>query len=122
MCLGTVARVLEVGADALAVVEHGSVENCAVENGVLENGAVEPASVPHPARRETVLDMTDEDLQPGDWVVIHSGFALERISKEQAIDALAIRATPPPATSSDGTGPHSTPAASPAPQQKEMAP
>jgi hydrogenase maturation factor len=75
-------------------VELGSVENCAVEN----------ASVPHPARRETVLDMTDEDLQPGDWVVIHSGFALERISKAQAIDALAIRATPA------------------APQQKEMAP
>jgi len=45
-----------------------------------------------------VLDMTDENIGLGDWVVIHSGFALERISEAQALDALAIRATPPPAT------------------------
>ena len=117
MCLGTVAKVVEVAADARAVVEHGAVEH----------GAVEHASVQHPARRETVLDMTDEDLKPGDWVVIHSGFALERISEAQAIDALAIRSTPPPATSSGGTDRdtadhYATPATPAAPQQKEMAP
>lgn len=76
MCLGTVARVVEMANEAHVVVEHGA----AVAAG----------------RRETVLDMTDENIGPGDWVVIHSGFALERISEAQAIDALAIRATPAP--------------------------
>ena len=88
MCLGTVARVVEMANEAHVVVEHG-----AARNGAVEDGAAVAAS-----RRETVLDMTDENIGLGDWVVIHSGFALERISEAQAIDALAIRSTPPPAT------------------------
>jgi hydrogenase expression/formation protein HypC len=78
MCLGTVAQVVELHSDGHAVVEHGAVE--------------------HARRREEVLAMTvaDDDIQPGDWVVIHSGFALERISEAQAMDALAIRATDAP--------------------------
>jgi len=104
MCLGTVAKVVEVHGDGRAVVEHAS-----VDNGVA-NGA---------GRREEVLLLTvaDDDIEPGDWVVIHSGFALERISAEHAADALAIRATAPPATD-----PHTTPGAAAAPQHKEMAP
>jgi len=88
MCLGTVARVVEVAQKAHVIVEHG----------VNEHGAIEDGAVVAAGRRETVLDMTDENICPGDWVVIHSGFALERISEAQAIDALAIRSTPPPAT------------------------
>jgi hydrogenase expression/formation protein HypC len=67
-----VARVVEVHRDGRAVVEHDG-------------------------RREEVLSMTvaDDDIQPGEWVVIHSGFALERISEAQAVEALAIRATDP---------------------------
>lgn len=70
MCLGTVAKVIEVHRDGRAVVEHDG-------------------------RTEEVLSMTitDDDLDPGEWVVIHSGFALERISAAQAADALAIRSS-----------------------------
>ena len=74
MCLGTVAKVIEVHRDGRAVVEH--------------DGA-----------REEVLELTvaDDDIEPGDWVVIHSGFAPERLSEAQALDAIAIRATNPDA-------------------------
>jgi hydrogenase expression/formation protein HypC len=107
MCLGTVAKVVEVVDEGRAVVEHGDTQ--------------------HPGRREDVLKMTvGDDIRPGDWVVIHSGFVLERISEARALDALAIRATPPhtspPATSPpDTTGSHTTPGASAAPQHKEVA-
>ena len=73
-----------------------------------------------------------DDIRPGDWVVIHSGFVLERISEARALDALAIRATNPDATDRHATdthatnphasAPHITPAASVAPHHKEMAP
>ncbi len=88
MCLGTVARVVEVHRDGRSVVEHSGT-------------------------REEVLSMTitDEDLEPGDWVVIHSGFALERLTEAQAAEALAIRATSPD-TAEPG----------PDPNQKESAP
>ncbi|WP_291382312.1 HypC/HybG/HupF family hydrogenase formation chaperone [Demequina sp.] len=88
MCLGTVAKVVEVVDEGRAVVEHGGTHQ--------------------PGRREDVLKMTiGADIRPGDWVVIHSGFVLERISEARALDALAIRNTPP---------------ASSAPHHKEMAP
>lgn len=82
MCLGMVVKIVEVHGDGRAVVEHESVEDDSVEKA---------------GRREEVLLMTvaDDDIEPGDWVVIHSGFALERISAEHAADALAIRATKP---------------------------
>jgi hydrogenase expression/formation protein HypC len=93
MCLGTVARVVEVLYDARVVVEHDG-------------------------RHEEVLTMTlDDAIGPGDWVVIHSGFVLERISEARATDALAIRSTPP-----ETTDLHSTPGASVAPHEKELAP
>jgi len=63
-----------------------------------------------------------DDIQPGDWVVIHSGFVLERISEARALDALAIRATPPHNTDPDAADSPATPAASSAPHHKEMAP
>jgi hydrogenase expression/formation protein HypC len=33
--------------------------------------------------------LEDEDLQPGDWVLIHVGFALSKIDEEEASLALA---------------------------------
>jgi hydrogenase expression/formation protein HypC len=44
--------------------------------------------------RQEVLEMTvsDDDIEPGDWVLIHAGFALERLSEERAAEALRIRA------------------------------
>lgn len=48
----------------------------------------------------------DEPVTAGDWVVVHSGFALQRLDADHAADALSIRtsgrsaqptvATPPP--------------------------
>ncbi|MFP5360888.1 MAG: HypC/HybG/HupF family hydrogenase formation chaperone [Actinomycetes bacterium] len=68
MCLGTIAKVIEVHPDGRAVVEdHG--------------------------QRQLVLEMTvsDDDITPGDWVVVQSGFALERLTEAQALEALRIR-------------------------------
>jgi len=86
MCLGTVAQVVEVHRDGRSVVEHDGT-------------------------REEVLSttITDEDLEPGDWVVIHSGFALERLTEAQAAEALAIRATSPDTTNPDPTQKESAP-------------
>ncbi len=81
MCLGTVAKVVEVFSDGRAQVEHGGVY-------------------------EDVLKMTVGDIvMPGDWVVIHSGFVLERISEARARDALAIRATETKATETKKVSP-----------------
>ena len=123
MCLGTVAKVVEVIDEGRAVVEHAAVGHAAVE---------------HAGRREDVLKMTvGDDIQPGDWVVVHSGFVLERISEARALDALAIRATPPNLADHHNADPydtdphtmgshvthsHTTPGAMAAPQHKEMAP
>jgi hydrogenase expression/formation protein HypC len=75
MCLGTIAKVVEVPNAERAVVEHTA-----------SDGTV---------RREDVLKMTIGDqIMPGDWVVIHSGFVLERISASRAHEALDIRSTP----------------------------
>jgi hydrogenase expression/formation protein HypC len=31
-----------------------------------------------------------EDVKPGDYVLIHVGFAIEKLSKEDALETLAI--------------------------------
>ena len=47
-------------------------------------------------RSATVSLLTlDEPVVPGDWVLCHSGFALSRVTAEQAKEAAAIRATGP---------------------------
>ncbi len=43
------------------------------------------------ARRQINMGLlADEGIAVGDWVVIHMGFALERLSAEAAADALAV--------------------------------
>jgi len=70
MCLGELAEVIEVGTGT-AVVCGG-------------------------ARTRTVSLLTlTEPLNSGDWVVIHSGFALARLTAEQANDATALRTMSP---------------------------
>ncbi|WP_062135087.1 HypC/HybG/HupF family hydrogenase formation chaperone [Demequina aestuarii] len=68
MCLGTIAKVVEVHRDGRAVVDVDGI-------------------------RQEVLEMTlsDDDIGPGDWVVINSGFALELLTEAQAQEALRIR-------------------------------
>jgi hydrogenase expression/formation protein HypC len=38
--------------------------------------------------------LLDAPLQPGEWILIHSGFALERMSAEEAHDAMAVLGGP----------------------------
>ena len=43
--------------------------------------------------QEVLLLTLADDVAPGDWLVCHSGFALSRISTEEAADAQKIRST-----------------------------
>lgn len=50
------------------------------------------ASVRCSGREQMVSLMTlEEPVAPGDWVLVHSGFALARLTDAQATEALAIR-------------------------------
>jgi len=39
--------------------------------------------------QEVSLDLV-EDVRPGDYVLVHVGFAIEKLSKEAALETLAI--------------------------------
>ncbi|GAB4240304.1 MAG: HypC/HybG/HupF family hydrogenase formation chaperone [Deltaproteobacteria bacterium] len=64
MCLGVPARILEAG-DGSAVVELGGV------------------------RREISVILLD-DVRAGEWVIVHAGFAIEKLSEEEARQTLAL--------------------------------
>lgn len=40
--------------------------------------------------REINLALVDGPFHPGDYILIHTGFALERMSPDEARDALAV--------------------------------
>jgi hydrogenase expression/formation protein HypC len=40
--------------------------------------------------REINLALLDGPFLPGEYILIHSGFALERMSEQQALDALTV--------------------------------
>lgn len=42
------------------------------------------------ARRETRLDVIDEPVQPGDYILNHVGFAIRRIPPEEIRETLAL--------------------------------
>lgn len=64
MCLGVPARVVEIS-EAIATVEVGG------------------------ARREVSLMLLD-GVAAGDWVILHAGFAIEKLSSEEAEKTLAL--------------------------------
>ena len=64
MCLGVPAKILETGEGA-ALVELGGV------------------------RREISVMLID-DVSVGDWVIVHAGFAIEKLSEEEAEQTLAL--------------------------------
>lgn len=68
MCLGTVGQITAVGPDQRVV--------------VLAAGREVAAS----------LLAVSDPLRPGDWVVVHSGLVLGRLTEQEAADALALRA------------------------------
>ena len=70
MCLGELAEVIDV-----------STLNALVSGGGR-------------ARTVSLLTLTDPVI-PGDWVIIHSGFALARLTAEEAREATALRTTSP---------------------------
>ena len=72
MCLGEVGRVARIGADGQADVRTGD--------------RTRQVSL-------LTLDALDPPLAVGDWVVIHSGFALARLTPEEAGEAALLRRT-----------------------------
>lgn len=79
MCLGELAEVLEVGSASTALVRS-------------------------PGRTTTVSLLTvDGSVAPGDWLLCHSGFALRRLTPQQAHDAAALRANGAGETPADVT-------------------
>jgi len=64
MCLGVPAKVLEAG-DGTAVVDLGGV------------------------RREISVILLD-DVRPGEWVIVHAGFAIEKLSEEEAERTISL--------------------------------
>ncbi len=65
MCLGVPGRVIEVN-DSTAAVEFWGV------------------------KRQVRLETVDEPVRPGDYVLVHVGFAIRRIPKEEAVETLAL--------------------------------
>lgn len=72
MCLGQIAQVVERLDVATALVRTGG------------------------ADQRVSLLLLGAPVAVGEWLVVHSGYALERITADQAHDATAIRATPVP--------------------------
>ena len=70
MCLGELAEVVGVNAQTALVSGDGR------------------------TRTVSLLTLTDP-VTPGDWVLTHSGFALARLTAEDARAASALRATAP---------------------------
>ena len=68
MCIGLPARVVSVGADHpdLATVDFG--------------GSLQQVNV----------GLLDEAVQPGDWILVHMGFALQTMTGQQAEEALNV--------------------------------
>jgi len=64
MCLGVPAKILETS-DGAAVVELGGV------------------------RREISVMLID-DVSVGEWVIVHAGFAIEKLSEEAAEQTLSL--------------------------------
>ena len=40
--------------------------------------------------RETSLDLVPDEVRPGDYVLVHAGFALERIDEDEALETLRM--------------------------------
>ena len=67
MCLGTVGRITSVGSDRRVQVRAGDREITA-----------------------SLLAVNDL-VEPGDWVLVHSGLVLGRLTDQEAKDALQLR-------------------------------
>lgn len=75
MCLGELAEVVEVTGPGSAVVRSAA------------------GAGPTERLRVASLLTLDSPVARGDWVLFHSGFALARLTADEARDATAIRTT-----------------------------
>lgn len=66
MCLGVPGQVIEVRLDGSAMVDFWGV------------------------RKDVRLDIVDEAVKPGDYILNHVGFAIRRIPPESVADTLAL--------------------------------
>lgn len=41
-------------------------------------------------RREASLMILDEEVQVGDYVIVHAGFAISKLDEEEALDTLEL--------------------------------
>ncbi|MBO0846634.1 MAG: HypC/HybG/HupF family hydrogenase formation chaperone [Nocardioides sp.] len=63
---------------------------------VVSVGAADVAEVSYDGRHATVsLLALDEPVAVGDWLVVHAGFVLERLTAAEAREAARIRAARP---------------------------
>ena len=90
MCLGIPGRIVAIGPGDLAQVDVAGVV------------------------REISLALLDGPWQPGDHILIHSGFALERMTAGEASDALAVFADGDSTATIGPAGPRPTRTANPA--------
>ncbi len=81
MCMGEICQVRELGESGLALVHSRAGDQV--------------------ARLLTLSDAGETPVATGDWLVVHSGFALRRLTEAQARDALAIREVDPTAELSE---------------------
>jgi len=80
MCLGQIGQVVAVDGAGRATLRSGAQE------------------------WHVALLTLDEPPVVGDWLVVHSGFALQRLTAEEARDALAVRAADPDRRPDPSTG------------------
>ncbi len=65
MCLAVPAKVISVSGDT-AKVDFGGIQ------------------------REVVIALIENDLKPGDYVMVHAGFAIEKIDEKTALSILEL--------------------------------
>ncbi len=66
MCLGFPGKIISIDENRLAVIDISG------------------------TRREARLDLLDDDTAPGDYVIIHAGYAIHKIDEELAEEMLAL--------------------------------
>ena len=66
MCIAFPGKVLSVGGNGLAVVDIGGI------------------------RQEVSIDLLADEVRPGDYVISHAGYAIQRIDETAARESLAL--------------------------------
>jgi hydrogenase expression/formation protein HypC len=66
MCIAFPGRILSIAENGLAVVDIGGV------------------------RREVCIDLLADKVEPGDYVISHAGYAIQRIDEAAALESLSL--------------------------------